>query len=163
MVATAVAHKAASRLDGLIYLDAFVPRSGECLLDLLPENASTRMREAARTEGDGWRVPPNPLPPDTGVEDVAWAVPRRVGQPLKTFEQPLDWGDLPAGLAKTYIYCTRHAPGDVFRKFSERAQREPGWNHVELDASHNPQVTVPNELAALLNTLAQGPAIQGAA
>jgi pimeloyl-ACP methyl ester carboxylesterase len=126
MVATGVAHKAASRLDGLIYLDAFVPRSGECLLDLLPENASTRMREAARTEGDGWRVPPNPLPPDTGIEDVAWAVPRRVGQPLKTFEQPLDSGDLSERLAKTYIYCTRHARGTCSESSANEPNGSPG-------------------------------------
>ena len=158
MVATGVADRETLRLNGLIYLDAFVPRSGECLLDLLPQDARMRMQEAARTGGDGWKVPPNPMPPDTSVDDVAWAVNRRVGQPIQTFQQPLELSEVSAGLARTYIYCKRSAPGDVFRKFSERAQREPEWNHVELDASHNPHVTVPSELAALLNTLARGPA-----
>jgi pimeloyl-ACP methyl ester carboxylesterase len=153
MVAAGVADKAAGRLKGLIYLDAFVPRSGECLLDLLTEDAKTRMQEAARTGGDGWKVPPNPMPPDTSAEDIAWAVPRRVGQPIRTFQQALELGDASQRLPKTYVYCKRYGPGDVFRNFSEQARREPEWGHVELDASHNPHVTTPNELAALLDVL----------
>ena len=97
------------------------------------------------------------MPPDTSEEDVAWAVPRRVGQPIKTFEQPLELGHSSRGVAKTYIYCKRYALGNVFRRFSEQAQGEPDWNYLELDASHNPQVTAPAELAALLDDLL-GPA-----
>jgi pimeloyl-ACP methyl ester carboxylesterase len=37
MVITGVADRAADRVSHLVYLDAFVPRDGECLLDLLPE------------------------------------------------------------------------------------------------------------------------------
>jgi pimeloyl-ACP methyl ester carboxylesterase len=151
MVAAGVADKAARRLNGVIYLDAFVPRSGECLLDLLPNEARSSMLEAARTEGEGWKVPPNPMPPDTTAEDVNWAVARRVAQPIKTFSQPLELSGVSTNLAKTYIYCKRYAPGNVFERFSEQAQREPDWNHVELDASHNPQVTMPSELATLLD------------
>ena len=102
------------------------------------------------------------MPPDTSAQDVAWAVPRRVGQPIKTFEQPLELSDVVAASARTYIYCKLYAPGDVFRKFSERVQQEPEWNHVELDASHNPHVTMPNELATLFDTLAREPSRQRA-
>jgi pimeloyl-ACP methyl ester carboxylesterase len=148
MVATGVAHKAAQRLDGVIYLDAFVPQSGECLLDLLPAEARSKMEQAA-----GAQVPPNPMPPDTMAEDVAWAVARRVPQPLRTFEQPVVLGGVPAGLAKAYIYCSRHAPGDVFGRFSEQARNDADWIHAELDSSHNPHVTAPAALATLLDTL----------
>jgi pimeloyl-ACP methyl ester carboxylesterase len=157
MVATGVADQAARRLSGLIYLDAFVPHSGECLFDLLPKKARSSMLEAARTEGEGWKVPPNPMPPDTAAEDVKWAVDRRVAQPINTFSQSLELSGVATTLAKTYIYCKRHAPGNVFGRFSEQAQVEPGWIYVELDASHNPQVTMPSELAALLDTLVREP------
>jgi len=82
MVATGVADRAPERLAQLVYLDAFVPRDGQCLFDLLAFETRARMREAAHSVGDGWRVPPIPLPPDTSAEDVAWATPRRVMQPL---------------------------------------------------------------------------------
>jgi hypothetical protein len=51
---------------------------------------------------------------------------------------------------RAYIYCTRIAPGDVFGPFAERARREPGWQYFELEASHSPNVTAPEALAALL-------------
>jgi pimeloyl-ACP methyl ester carboxylesterase len=154
MVATAVAERAPERLAQLVYLDAFVPYDRQCLLDLLTAETRARMREAARTEGDGWRVPPIPLPPDTSAEDVAWITPRRMMQPLRTFEQPVHLtgaGDL---LPKAYIYCLRPTPEDVFRQFAQRARIEEGWRYYEIDASHSPHITAPESLAALLDTLA---------
>src|SRR5262252_605170 len=56
MVATGVADRAPERLAQLVYLDAFVPRDGQCLFDLLAAETRTRMREAARTVGDGWQT-----------------------------------------------------------------------------------------------------------
>src|SRR5215475_10131937 len=73
MVATAVADRVRERITQLIYLDAFVPRDGQSLLDL-NERARPTM-EAATKSGDGWRVPPNPTPPDTAAEDVDWLTP----------------------------------------------------------------------------------------
>lgn len=156
MVATGVADRAAGRLAQLVYLDAFVPRDGQSLFDLQPAEVRDRMREAARTAGDGWRVPPNPMPPDTPDADLAWAMPRRVMQPLKTFEQPLQLTGALERLSRTFIYCTRPAPGDPFRQFARRAQSEPGWHYLEIDSSHNPHITVPGALAHLLDQLASG-------
>ncbi len=152
MVATGVADRARARIAQVIYLDAFVPENGQSLFDLQSQGTRARMRELARTSGEGWRVPPNPLPPDTPEADVAWAAGRRLAQPLKAFEQPLRLaGGTPP--PRSYIYCRRAAPDDVFRQFAERAQREPGWQYFEMDASHNPHITVPQELAALLQRI----------
>ena len=86
MVATGVADRVPERLRQVIYLDAFVPAEGRCLLDYMPEGVRKHMVENA---ADGWRVPANPIPPDTAPEDVAWIEPRRMTQPLRTFQQPL--------------------------------------------------------------------------
>jgi pimeloyl-ACP methyl ester carboxylesterase len=69
MVATAVADRVRDRIAQLIYLDAFVPNDGQSLLDL-NEPARQRMQELAKA-GDGYRVPPNPTPPDTPQADLA--------------------------------------------------------------------------------------------
>jgi hypothetical protein len=42
----------------------------------------------------------------------------------------------------------------VFRQFAERARAEPGWQYLEIDASHNPHITAPDALAALLDEIA---------
>jgi hypothetical protein len=153
MVATGVADRAPERLAQLVYLDAFVPRNGQCQFDLQSAETRSRMHEAARTVGDGWRIPPNPLPLDTSEADVAWVTPRRVMQPLKTFEQPLHLTRTGEQIPKAYIYCTRPAPGDVFRQFAERARSETGWRYFEIDASHSPHVTAPKSLAELLDKI----------
>jgi pimeloyl-ACP methyl ester carboxylesterase len=154
MVATGVADRARARVRRLVYLDAFVPRDGQSLLYLLPTDMRERMRESARAAGEGWRVPPNPVPPDTSEADVAWLMPRRVMQPLRAFEEPLRLTAPESGIPRVYIYCTRVAPGDVFGQFAQRAQREPGWQYVEIGSSHSPNVTAPEELATLLDKLA---------
>jgi pimeloyl-ACP methyl ester carboxylesterase len=149
MVATGVADRARERIRQLIYLDAFVPEDGKSLLDYVGEHGR-KMREAA---ADGWRVPANPMPPDTAPADAEWASPKRMPQPVKTIATPIRLqGKNPP--PRAYIYCQRAGPGDPFRQFAERAQRE-GWPYFELDASHNPHITMPDELAALLNRIAK--------
>ena len=63
MVATGVADRARDRIAQVVYLDAFVPRDGQSVLDLQGAEARDHMRELARTSGDGWRLPANPMPP----------------------------------------------------------------------------------------------------
>ena len=156
MVATGVADRAAERIAKLVYLDAFVPRDGQSLFDLQAPETRERMREAVRGAGEGWRLPPNPMPPDTSEADLEWTRPRRFPQPAKTFEQPLRLTGAVESLPRTYIYCRRCRPDDVFRQFAERARREAGWRLFELDASHNPHITIPDELARLLGAIASG-------
>ena len=151
MVATGVADRVPERLRQVVYLDAFVPAEGRCLLDYLPEGVRKHMVENA---ADGWRVPANPIPPDTSPEDVAWIEPRRMTQPLRTFQQPLRLKRGETTLPRSYIYCRLAPPGDPFRQFAERAKRE-GWRCFELDASHSPNVTAPEALADLLAEIAR--------
>ena len=64
----------------------------------------------------------------------------------------------PAGaverLPRTYIYCLQPRPGDVFRQFADRAKAE-GWPYLEIDTSHNPHITAPDALAAMLDRIAR--------
>ena len=84
MVATGVADKARRRIARVVYIDAFAPQDGQSLFDLVGPQATENMRGKAMGEGGGWRIPPNPMPPDTAPEDVTWATPRRRSQPIKT-------------------------------------------------------------------------------
>ena len=154
VVATGVADRASARIAQLVYVDAFVPRDGDSVMSLLPAEQRQRLADLAAAEGEGWRLPPNPMPPDTPADDLAWAVPRRQAQPIATFTQPIVLTGAVDRLPRSYVYCTRAGPGDAFRPFAERARREAGWRCHELDASHNPQVTMPETLARLLIELA---------
>jgi hypothetical protein len=101
------------------------------------------------------------MPPDTSAEDLAWAVPRRKGQPRKTFAQPARLTGAVKRLPRTYVYCTRIGPGDMFGRFAERARSDPAWRFHQLDASHNPHITMPETLAALLDDIAHGRSVEG--
>ena len=153
IVAAGVADRMAPNISQVVYLDAFVARDGQSIFDLHPPESRERIRAAAAQEGDGWRVPPNPPPPDTSPEDLEWMLPRRVPHPIACFEEPLRLTGAIDRLAQTYIYATRSAPGDVFRQFATRAQTEPGWRYFEIDASHNPHITAPDRLTDLLHAI----------
>ncbi|MBX3513527.1 MAG: alpha/beta hydrolase [Xanthobacteraceae bacterium] len=152
MVATGVADLAAERISKLVYLDAFVPRHGEGVFDLVsPEERERRLAGVV----DGWKLPPSPPPPDTSQRDIDWITPRRVHQPLACFQEPLLLENGEPQMPRAYIYAQRHNPGDPFRPFAERAKRE-GWQYFEMDASHSPHVTAPEALTEVLDTIARG-------
>jgi pimeloyl-ACP methyl ester carboxylesterase len=149
MVATGAADRAPERIARLVYLDAFAPRDGQSMLDL---GSPTGLKDLGR---DDWRVPPNPLPPDTSASDAAWIAPRRFAQPRKSLEQPIRLTGAVEKLPRTYVYCTRPAPSDSFRQFAERAKKE-GWQYLQIDASHNPHITNPGALAQIFDRIASG-------
>ena len=156
MVATGVADRAADRVAQLVYIDAFVPQHGQGAFDLLPASARASRQEAARSQGDGWLLPPNPTPPDTSPEDVAWITARRRWQPIATFTQPVVLKNPAAAqLPRTYIYCTRATPEDTFGQFARKFRHDPAWRLLEIDASHSPNVTAPEALAQLLDECAR--------
>lgn len=156
MVATGVADRAPERLAQIVYLDAFVPREGQSMFDLMSEKAVAHMRAGAAETGGGWGIPPISTPPDTLPADADWLSLRRHRQPLASFEQKLRLTRGETALPRSYISCTRIAPGDVFAQFAARAKSEAGWRHYEIDASHSPHVTAPEALARLLDRIADG-------
>lgn len=144
MVATGVADRVPDRVRHLIYLDAFVPEDGQSLSDLV---GSAPPAEPLA----GWLIPPNPPAPDVTPEDLAWTAPRRRHQPARCFQQKLRLtGAAPPPFRRTYIHCTKKDGPDVFLPFADRIRRDPGWGFRAMEASHSPNITAPESLAALL-------------
>ncbi|WP_159348200.1 alpha/beta fold hydrolase [Roseomonas harenae] len=146
MVATGVADRVPERIRHLIYVDAFVPADGQSLNDL------TGRPPAAPVEG--WLLPPNPSPPDTAPEDIAWITPRRRHQPARCFSQKLRLAQAMPSFPRSYIHCTRKTGADNFQQFADRFRSDPAWRFHAMDASHSPNVTAPEALAALLLPIA---------
>ena len=149
MVITGAAARTSGRIGHLVYLDAFVPEGGKCLLDYVGERAAP-MREAAVVHGEGWKVPSFP-PERFGVSsqrDTEWLTKHLVPQPLRTFEQPL-----PAAggerLKRTYVYCSKPAMG-AFDQFAERLRDDRKWTYHDVKTGHDAMVTAPGEIAKIL-------------
>jgi pimeloyl-ACP methyl ester carboxylesterase len=152
MVATGVADRVPERIQHVIYLDAFVPGNGQSLFDL----RGPAPRRPATSSNEDWLVPPNPSPPDTRQSDLAWLAPRRRPQPVKTFSQTLQLRNPTPTFPRSYIYCTRKEPGDVFLQFSARFKSDPAWRYFEIAASHSPNVTAPEALVKLFCEIVVG-------
>ena len=153
MVATGVADRAPEHIAQIIYLDAFVPEDGQALTDFWSEEERRRRMEGVKA-GDGWRVAPNPIPPDTSAEDALWTAKFRIPQSVKCFDQPIRLRTK-LTLPRTYIQCMRYADRSPFGQFAARARAE-GWRTYELDASHSPNVTAPGALMELLQQILSG-------
>jgi hypothetical protein len=85
---------------------------------------------------------------------LAWALPRQRHQPARCFTQRLRVADPAPPFARSYIHCTRKDGHDPFRPTADRLRHAPGWGFHALDASHSPNITAPEALAALLLELA---------
>jgi pimeloyl-ACP methyl ester carboxylesterase len=149
MVVTGAAARVSGRIGQLVYLDAFVPEVGKALLDYMGERAAA-MREAAVTQGEGWKLPS--FPPErfgvTSQRDTEWLNKHLAPQPLRTFEQAL-----PAAggerLKRTYIYCSKPATG-TFDQFAERLRDDRKWTFHDVKTGHDAMVTAPGEIAKIL-------------
>ena len=143
MVATGVADRAPDHIAHLVYLDAFVPRNGQSLNDLVG-------RDGPAPALEGWLMPPNPPAPDTAAEDLAWVTPLRMHHPARCFSQKLMLTDTEPSFPRTYIHCTKKSGPDVFAQFPVRLRDTPGWRLREMPESHSPNITAPAALAAML-------------
>jgi pimeloyl-ACP methyl ester carboxylesterase len=145
MVIAGVAQRAAARLAGLVYLDAFLPEDGKAVKDYCP---------LAPARDDGWRVPPLGPPAAFGVMDegdAAWMASRLGDHPLRSFTQPISLSAVEAGaVRKTYIQCSS-AP---FFADAGRRAREQGFRYEGLlAADHDAMITQPDALARVLLAL----------
>jgi len=148
MVVSGVADAVPEKITSLVYLDAFVPQSGQALFDLLPKEAP----RAAAVPGTNWLAAPLPVEafgePSAKVRD--FFVRKTRPHPMACFTQPLEYsGGIGRIRRKTYIYCNVPEPS-AFTPVYERIRREPGWTLRLLPCGHMAQLDMPEQLTALL-------------
>lgn len=140
MVMTGVADSVADRIKTMIYLDAFVPESGESIAIINNINP-LRFQVMAK---DGFVAP-------SWVKEGT-APPKDVPHPLKTWTDTLILKGRAKNIPTTYILTVD--PGmdekqDNFFKHYARAQNHH-WKVMKMSADHNPQWSKVEELVKLL-------------
>ena len=159
-VITGVADQVPQQIAHLVYLDAFVPTDGQTMMDVIPPDRRQGMEQRVRAEGRGWLLPSlAPAPWDqflreawriTDEADRQWMLARLGPTPFKVFKDPVRRSNPAAEqLQRTFIRCLQW-PNPMFDRYAETARRTAGWRYRELATSHEPFVTHPQELAALL-------------
>ncbi len=149
---------AADRLDdavgGLVYVDGVVPVPGETWADCNPPETRTARRAAIDRLG---HLPPPP-PEAFGLTgaDAEWVARRQTPHPGGTYEDPVhfDAGRW-AARERTYVSCTAPALPTIVPA-RERVAAQSGWITRELATGHDPMVSAPDDLVAVLLALAGG-------
>ena len=134
-VITGAADRIPERIRALVYLDAFVPEDGECLLDLAPEHAQ-HMRLQAETAGDGWSVPPIPAERfNVNTGDAAWVDAQCTSQSIASFEEHIRLNRVASHTHDaTYILATGW-DDSPFAVAHERAKAK-GWKTRTVTCGH---------------------------
>jgi pimeloyl-ACP methyl ester carboxylesterase len=157
MVIAGVADKAAERIAHLVYLDAFVPGDGQCMLDFQPPKVLARFKERVRNEGDGYKLPsfPAEMFGVTNEVDLAWIRPRLNPHPFKTKVDAVHLSNpQAAAIPRTFIYCNDPAIGP-FGQFAQRFKADKSWQYREMATGHDAMISEPQKLVDLLVEIAE--------
>jgi pimeloyl-ACP methyl ester carboxylesterase len=156
MIISGAAETNPIQLQRLVFLDAFIPEDGQCVLDLLPPEIGIYFRSVARDNGEGWR-----LPGGEGQLDLWGLKPgeardfvraRLCDFSLRCFEEPLRLPDnRKASIPATFVASVADAypARSFFAPFAGKA-RALGWEVAELKTGHDCHVERPGEVANIL-------------
>jgi len=148
MVVTGAADRAHDRIKRIVYLDAFVPENGKCVLDYVVPERAARMREEGEQTGSV-SPPPLALWGLTKPEHIDFVKPREVRHPFGTMTQKIRLAGHTARLPKTFIYCSSPATGS-FDQFAANYRNAPSWKFFELPTGHDAMILMPEQVAELL-------------
>lgn len=148
MVVTGAADRAPERIARLVYLDAFVPENGKCLLDYVVPERAARMREEGERTGSV-TPPPLSLWGLTRPEHLEFVKPREGRHPYRTMSQPIKLSGNTRKIAKTFVYCSSPATGS-FDQFAAKYREDPAWSFHELRTGHDAMILMPEAVAEIL-------------
>jgi pimeloyl-ACP methyl ester carboxylesterase len=140
----------------LVFIDAFVPEDGQCVLDILPPDIGTYFRKVAREHGDGWR-----LPGGEGQLDLWGLKPGKARDfvrarlcdfTLRCFEESIALpGNRRAGIPAMFLNCIAEGyPAKPFFEPFARKARASGWQVMEMQTGHDCHVEDPQRVADIL-------------
>jgi pimeloyl-ACP methyl ester carboxylesterase len=156
MVISGVAEAHSTKIERLVFLDAFIPEDGQCVLDIVPPDIGGYFRKIAREHGEGWR-----LPGGDGQLDLWGLKPgksrdfvraRLSDFSLRCFEEPLRLpSNRKADLPAIFVSCVAESypARPFFEPFAKKA-RASGWQVYGLDTGHDCHVEDPGGVANIL-------------
>jgi len=158
MVITGVADRVHSSIECLVYLDAFLPRDGQSIMDLATTDRQAQLRDLAERRGDGWRIPPIPAAAwgVTDPDEQAWIDRHSGDHPFATMTQPISLQGKHETIARRlYILATGYDPSP-FQPVAAALGDDPGWQVKAVDCHHFLNVSAADDVAGILADAADG-------
>jgi pimeloyl-ACP methyl ester carboxylesterase len=152
MVISGVAEKMEKAIASLVMLDAFIPESGQAVVDIV----SAQMRDAAMA---AQRSGVPALPPRAAEifkvndKDRAWVDAQCTPQPIQTFLQKLTLAGARERIGKKTYIRARGYDSPYFDAGLETA-RKRGWRTCEVPCGHDVMLDMPQRLAEILQEAA---------
>jgi len=153
MVVTGVADAIAKRVSALVYLDAFLPETGQSLFDInIPANTQ-RFLDSAGASG-GLSVPaPSAAYFGVNAADAPTVDALATPHPIGCFTEKLKLSGAYRAVRKhLYVHGTVLPRESPFRRFYEQAKSD-GWSAHALACGHHVMLDKPDETAALLESV----------
>ncbi|WP_417523061.1 alpha/beta fold hydrolase [Marinovum sp.] len=157
---TAAAERAPERIARLVYLCAYVPEPGRSMLDLMRDAPRRPLHGRLTKSDDGLcysapaEVAEECFYHDCTEAQRAFAIPRLSPQPIAPQAEVVNLSKVSQSLPRSYILCRddRTIPPE------HQAAMTAGWPRAdvhELASGHSPFLSMPAELAALIDRLAR--------
>ena len=153
MVIAGAADTLPGRLKHLVFVDAFVPRDGEAVFDLISQQPLV----AHGWQIVGWNGAVTLKPPN--ASDWIWE--RRRPQPVGTYSEPislrlqLEERDFSRSFIKALSQPRPPAPvKNPLWEAYDRVRDNPSWRTYEMPCGHGVQLEMPNRLKEILEEIA---------
>ena len=151
-VITGAADRVAEQISSIVYLDAFIPKNGQSVQDLVPDKGSAGANKKDEEFGEVWKVPPRSAESFMvqESEDRAWVNRRCVPHPYATMTQPINltenWESIPT---KTFLEAGLYTTSP-FGPFANYAKNNPDWDYEKIEAGHDIMIDEPEKLTEAL-------------
>ena len=147
MVITGAADREIARIRGMIYIDAFVPESGQSLWDMAGPKGAAAQQAAAQAHDGGHSVPRGRAPANSSPADAPRFDPLFTPHPIKCFSEPYvaTRADPSAWPPRHYALCSAYDPSP-FQTIAARLRADPDWSMSTFDALHDVVRTHPADV-----------------
>jgi pimeloyl-ACP methyl ester carboxylesterase len=157
-VVAAVADRISSRVDTLLFLDAYRPkkiRTPQGSMNEWPKKDQDDVMEECRKSGDGWKFRLSSemlehIGNDVVGRDKEWMLSKITPLPIRLFQDSITLSANYDSVKKAYIFCTRG--GDDIEQI--RREKLDGPSKI-IESGHWPMITRPAELVDAILSLVE--------
>jgi pimeloyl-ACP methyl ester carboxylesterase len=148
-VISGVAEQAHDKIGSIVFLDAFVPQSG----DSLAGSASQPVREAIAAVVQKGEIAMKPVPAAVfrvNEKDRAWVDAMCTPHPVATLTDKITVTGARDKIAKRAYIRAKGYPSVPFDAAHDKLKTTAGWKVYELPSGHDAMVDLPDQLAEIL-------------
>ena len=137
MVITGVAEQLASKIASIVYLDAFVPKDGQSLVD-----------QGGKAEAGPFTAPISASRFAVNDADRAWVDSKMTPQSTACFTEKLKVSGAYQKISRKAFIGAKRFPG--FATTLEMIRSDPSWKTYVVDCGHDIMIDKPDELTNIL-------------